>query len=257
MAIDTTMVRSRRSLLTATLAGLVGAVATTAAGAHRVLAAGSDGAVIHIGDEFLDVRSTTVLINNTDPQPVLTAQNNQGGTGIKAHSDSGFGVAAGSSTGEGVFGSSGAGTGVHGVAGSNVAISRNYPAAVLGEALLPAGVSILGNNYATGGTAQGVQGTTNSPTGLATTGWATAGGTGVIGFVGAMFPTVPAETGVYGIAPSGRGVVASGGAAQVRLVPSSDATHPISGRAGDLFVDNSHRLWFCLGSTSWKRVKLV
>ena len=36
----------------------------------------------------------------------------------------------------------------------------------------------------------------------------------------------PAQTGVYGKAAAGRGVVASGGKAQLRLVPLSAATHP-------------------------------
>ena len=35
------------------------------------------------------------------------------------------------------------------------------------------------------------------------------------------------------------------------LLPSGAASHPSSGQAGDLFVDVSHRLWFCKGGTTW------
>ena len=93
-------------------------------------------------------------------------------------------------------------------------------------------------------------------------------GSGVVGYSGAASPiTGPAKTGVYGYAnhdaaavgvngqsPKGRGVVASGGAAQLRLVPSSAATHPATGQPGDLFLDKSHRLWLCKGGTTWVKV---
>lgn len=61
-------------------------------------------------------------------------------------------------------------------------------------------------------------------------------------------------TGVFGKAAKGRGVVAAGGKAQVRLVPSASVTHPATGLAGDLFLDKSHRLWFCKGGTNWKQI---
>jgi hypothetical protein len=72
-------------------------------------------------------------------------------------------------------------------------------------------------------------------------------------------------TGVAGISSGGAGIVGasthnrgglfSGGPAQVQLVPSKTAkTHPTSGKAGDLFVDKSKRLWFCKGGTNWKQL---
>jgi hypothetical protein len=126
---------------------------------------------------------------------------------------------------------------------------------VYAEDWSPGGVGLLGNNYATSGYAQGVQGTTNSPAGYATTGWATAKGTGVIGVSAATFPNpAPPNTGVYGHAGNGRGVVAQGGKAQLRLVPSSAITHPSRGAAGDLFLDKSHRLWFCKGGATWRQI---
>jgi hypothetical protein len=51
---------------------------------------------------------------------------------------------------------------------------------------------------------------------------------------------------------NGRGGVFSGAQAQVRLVPDAKAkTHPAKGLAGDLFVDASHRLWFCKNPGTW------
>jgi hypothetical protein len=69
---------------------------------------------------------------------------------------------------------------------------------------------MLANNYATNGLAVGIQGTSDSPTGLASIGWARKGGTGVSGVVGPTFPAIPRRTGVYGKAPD-RGGVFSGG----------------------------------------------
>jgi hypothetical protein len=64
--------------------------------------------------------------------------------------------------------------------------------------------------------------------------------------------------GVVGAAPKGRGARFSGGAANVRLVPGKRAAHPVSGQAGDLYVDKSNRLWFCTKTSSatakWKRL---
>ena len=87
------------------------------------------------------------------------------------------------------------------------------------------------------------------------------GSIGVLGFSGSGAPPAPtANTGVYGYAPgvgvrgvatNGRGGVFSGPTAQLRLVPSTAATHPASGTAGDLFMDKSNRLWLCKGTTSW------
>lgn len=48
-----------------------------------------------------------------------------------------------------------------------------------------------------------------------------------------------------------RGAVLISNVAQLRLQPSTLATRPASGQAGDLFVDASKRLWFCKGGTAW------
>jgi hypothetical protein len=58
----------------------------------------------------------------------------------------------------------------------------------------------------------------------------------------------------------GRGARLSGGAATLQMLPSSAATHPTTGKAGDFFVDASVRLWFCTKASSgsvaavWKQL---
>jgi hypothetical protein len=52
----------------------------------------------------------------------------------------------------------------------------------------------------------------------------------------------------------GRGAVLISNVAQLRLQPSTLATHPASGQAGDLFADASKRLWFCRGGSDWKQI---
>jgi len=44
------------------------------------------------------------------------------------------------------------------------------------------------------------------------------------------------------------------GLTEINLVTSTRATHPTSGRRGDLLVDASGRLWFCKGGTTWKQL---
>ncbi|BEP15846.1 hypothetical protein acdb102_41570 [Acidothermaceae bacterium B102] len=70
-----------------------------------------------------------------------------------------------------------------------------------------------------------------------------------------------AGVGVAGVGGAhGRGGHFVGGAANVRLVPATAATHPTTGHAGDLFVDSSARLWFCQKAASvstpavWKQL---
>jgi hypothetical protein len=59
---------------------------------------------------------------------------------------------------------------------------------------------------------------------------------------------------VFGESAAGRGASFGGKLAQLRLRPSTAATHPASGQVGDFFVDNAKRLWFCKGGTVWKQL---
>jgi hypothetical protein len=94
------------------------------------------------------------------------------------------------------------------------------------------------------------------------------GATGVHGYSGRVNqPACPASTGVFGSADTdsrsvgvhgksrtGRGGLFDGKRAQLRLLPSAAATHPVSGVLGDLFLDKNQRLWFCKGCTTWKQL---
>ena len=76
---------------------------------------------------------------------------------------------------------------------------------------------------------------------------------------GAYFTSVKG-IGVSADGGSGRGAVASGQSAQVRLIPSKLKTHPRAGLVGDLFVDSSARLWLCTKTGNparWRRIHLV
>lgn len=56
---------------------------------------------------------------------------------------------------------------------------------------------------------------------------------------------------------TGVGGVFSGKKAAIRLIPSSSRRHPRSGQPGELFVDSSHRLWFCKrggAKARWKQI---
>src|SRR5439155_57890 len=75
---------------------------------------------------------------------------------------------------------------------------------------------------------------------------ADANGFGVVG-------TGIGGAGVVG-GTKGDGATFTGKTPQVQLVPSSDAAHPPSGSAGQLFVDRSNRLWFCRGGTNWRQL---
>ncbi|MDX6229679.1 MAG: hypothetical protein QOI76_3069 [Frankiales bacterium] len=82
-----------------------------------------------------------------------------------------------------------------------------------------------------------------------------------IGVWGEQRNSTGAGVGVVGVGGAlGRGAQFTGGAAQARLVPSTAASHPAMGKAGDLFVDRSARLWFCQKASSstaaavWKQL---
>ena len=253
MAIDIAIPRSRRSLLAGAVGGLAAAVTATLAGAQRVLAAGDDGQVLHVADYKADIRTTTTLANNTNNVTALRGINNQDGIGVTGFSASYRGVYGSSLDGTGVAGESEEGPyGVH----ARALGTTGLKVGVFGEGYSPGGVAMLGNNYATSGNAEGVQGTTDSPTGWATVGWARANGAAVVGASGPDFPSagVPSKTGVFGYSQNGRGGVFRGPTAQARLMPTGATTHPSSGAAGDLYVDKNHRLWFCKGGTSWKQL---
>jgi hypothetical protein len=135
-------------------------------------------------------------------------------------------------------------------------------AGVFGQS--PAGAG-LGAFSATG---YGVFSTSDSTSKPAVVGQSSGNNTALLGYSGtAALPASPAKTGVFGYAgqdagavgvrgtsPAGRGGIFKGGAAQLRLAPSTATSHPSSGHKGDLFVDSNGRLWFCKGGTTWKQL---
>ncbi|HTL85925.1 MAG TPA: hypothetical protein VL856_12125 [Acidimicrobiia bacterium] len=66
--------------------------------------------------------------------------------------------------------------------------------------------------------------------------------------------TTGTGAGISGTSSKGVGGKFSGKTAQVLLSPSTASSHPTTGSAGALFVDKSHRLWYCKGGTSWKQL---
>jgi len=264
MTVETQSKRSRRALLTAA----AGAAAATVVGAVSrplpVLAAGDDGAAITIGSTFLDVRTGTYLSDQANDNTVFSAVSSSagghgGGIGVSGSSGSGVGVHGQSDTEFGVKGV-GAFYGVYGV-GSDLGVRGDATGTsgatygVVGTSDGASGIGVFGQANAFSGSTHGVLGINNSSSGAGVFGWAAAA-TGVTGYSGARPPAALPKTGVYGFAggTGGRGGVFWGTAAQVKLRPSKATTHPSSGQAGDLFVDNSYRLWFCKGGATWKQI---
>jgi len=102
---------------------------------------------------------------------------------------------------------------------------------VTGEASNSEGIGVAGQGGRTGVSGGGAQ-------------WGVAGEAPINSYNAA---------GVYG--HGHRGGRFFGSVAQIWLEPAIfSATHPASGKAGDFFVDTSHRLWFCKGGTTWKQL---
>ena len=130
----------------------------------------------------------------------------------------------------------------------------------------------------TNGTGSGVAGLTNSATGAGVSGISNAPGYYGVGVVGTqnslgsgvvgkstsgngVYGTTTNGIGVYGASTTARGGQFSGGPAQIRLVPGAAATHPASGKAGDIFVDSTARIWFCTVTSTitatWKQIQVA
>jgi hypothetical protein len=146
MKLDTTAARSRRSLLAGIAAGVAAVAAKTLAGAERVIAApGSDGLVMHVGQEFYDARTMLYVHNGTNDNYVIAAQSTAGGIALSGVSNTADGV-SGVSSGSG-------GVGVRGV-------GKNYALGVYGESN---NVGVEGKGL---GSATGVIGVSSSGVGV-------------------------------------------------------------------------------------------
>jgi hypothetical protein len=215
------------------------------------------------------------------------------GTAVYGTSDLGRGVRGTTYSGVGVVGESQLGIGVRGATYSGPAPVTPELVGVHGYSDQASARGVYGQTTDTTSETYGVFGTTKGPLGRAVFGWSlnqnkggtgvfgqsssgtgvgvrgnawdgngSSGrfGTGVIGSSGSHEAALPAplpNTGVYGIGRNGRGVVADGDQAQLRLVPSIASRPPATGQPGDFFVDKSHRLWFCkIGGNpaTWKLI---
>ncbi len=185
-------------------------------------------------------------INNENSNDVITAASvhqhgfsgSGTGIGVYGYSDSGIGVSGGSGASDGVHGTSNTGSGVVG--------NSNFNTGVMGEV------------FVASGTTYGVLGVSHSNTGVGVYGHASATSGTTVGVLGRVESA--SGVGVQGTAAVGRGGQFIGGEAQVRLVPTTAASHPASGATGDLYVDKSGRLWFCTKTGNpavWKQVSLV
>jgi hypothetical protein len=176
-----------------------------------------------------------------DGAAVMGLDDGANGTGVKGFAPNGptsIGVLGYSNEGFGVYGYTfGPGPGIYGAGGTGVyghsSASSDQPAA-------PGKTGVFG--FADQDvSASGVRGQSVSGNGVR---GQSVSGNGVLGLSGS-------SVGVRGQSTTGRGGSFKGKAAQVRLEPSPAASHPPQGRRGDLFVDQSGRLWFCKGSATW------
>jgi hypothetical protein len=219
-------------------------VGVQASGLTGIIATGSDAAVFGSISGGANGAAVHGLVNATSPGPdsagVLGANagTNGNGCGVRgAHAGGGAGGEFLSATGPGVVTQGAVGlraTGTRsGIQASTDSTSANA-VAIRGEITSvspPAGsAGVLGKNNGSGTASVGVRGV--------------HAGTG---------------NGVNGTSAGGRGGVFQGGAAQLRLQPSTHPTHPTAGLSGDLFLDSSKRLWLCVKGGSkavWKQIQL-
>lgn len=137
------------------------------------------------------------------------------------------------------------GYGVHGVQnGSGCGVYGETPlgVGVFGQALI--GVRAVGQS-------QGVEATGQGPHAVGVNATVSSTGAAINGLNSASGPGVRARS------ADGRGGVFSGARAQVQLTAGTRGTHPVDGARGDLYVDDTGRLWFCKrGGTqaTWKQI---
>jgi hypothetical protein len=226
MTLSTTL-RSRRAFLTGGL-GALAATATQALLGPRPAAAGPT--FVELGG-FNDEYGESTIIESRGPAEAIQGRNISTGQGLWGHSTDGIGVEGTSHHDIGVKGTAIANdrVSVHGikhsstgpsVQGTNEYMSNVY--ATIYGLTYGFGPGVFGENTKSGGGVSGI-----------------ARGTG---------------SGVYAQSDNGRGGTFTGKKGQLRLIPSSAANHPTSGRAGDIFLDASKRLWLCKGGTTWVRI---
>jgi hypothetical protein len=242
--------------------GGVAAVAGTAAAVMGAKAAGATTGVMHFGATN-GAGTTNTSLASSNSQSTLAARNTGLGHGIVGDASNPDG------RGYGVFGTGDGGAGVAGGTRGDGPGVRAYAApGARGSALQAltleahnAEPTISSHQIGAGhGVYTHIENASNASSAL----YGRTGGVGhaLLGaIVNPQSAAAAARVGTQGSGPglealSSKGVGASfqGKTAQVELIPSSDASHPASGKGGQLFVDSSKRLWFCRGGTNWQRL---
>jgi hypothetical protein len=217
--------------------GVIASPATTGNGVHAIAnlnstvalrAENGPGTAILATSTGTAPGATTVRAVITSASPgglsaAIVGQNN--GTGANGmgiwgiHGGQGWGVYGEATSGIGVVGRGGSGHGGTGVQGIGDEIGVDGTSAGIG--VRAAGMTaVQANGQNVGVLGDGVN----------------------IGLFGASTKIGVRGNGSGG---GGRGGVFSGVAAQVHLAPGAGATHPKSGKRGDLYADKNGRLWFC------------
>jgi hypothetical protein len=293
MAIDTTAPRTRRALLAGLAGGLVSAVAATLGRAQPTTAHDADDVRLGAGNSathLTSITNTTLnghgLVGHGTGAGSGIRGSSDSGHGVFGTTSTGTGVHGSSTDGIGMWGDSYFSIGVRGTSGAGNAVEGNSANGygVFGGSSSEPGVGghsdasygVQGSSsqsigvFGISASDSAVYGSSASPTLPAVMGRSEGDNTGLQGWSGSSNgspPASPANTGVYGYAsqdgtavgvrgtsPAGRGGVFKGGVAQLKLVAASNATHPVTGQVGDLFVDRNHRLWFCKGGATWKQL---
>jgi hypothetical protein len=156
-------------------------------------------------------------------------------------------------------------TGVYGVADQDSGAVGVRGASTVGRAVY--GVSRSGTGvFGQSDTGIAVDGESHALDAPAILARAIGDSTGVLAYSGSIdaVPAARPKTGLYGFANQdatavgvrgtsllGRGGRFRGAKAQIKLDPSTAASHPFSGAAGDIFLDASKRLWLCKGGSTW------
>jgi hypothetical protein len=228
--------QTRRALLAAGASGLAAAAAATIG---LPLAAQAQATPVYLGVSGQTTGTTTEVIS-TGTDAIAGTTSASGRIGVVGYSSAATGETMGvmgrqaSASGSGVYGQADAGgTGVFGLSGGIFVTS-------------PTLTGVYGRTTDADVSTRGVWGESDSGVGV----YGSSHGTkpAVLGTSDAGAP------GVQGVSTGGRGGVFKGGQAQLRLIPSLNATHPASGLVGDLFLDKHKRLWFCKGGTTWTQI---
>ena len=273
----TRRVMSRRTLLRAAPAAALGGAAVTLAASPAGAATGdplllgqSNGTTALEGDRPAGTSLTTPLtLDSLVVAPVSNPYSGAGPavvinapvTGYHPYGQDGLAVTT-TDGGTGISVNSGDGPGYDSVPGAQgTAISATVDA---GQVLVgqttstTAGKDAVTLTYA--GTSRAVYAESTLATNINGTITGVNDGSG-IGVWGEHKNPTTAGIGVVGVGDAhGRGAQFSGGAANARLTPAAAGTHPTTGKAGDLFVDSSVRLWFCQKSSTgaaaavWKQI---